>query len=211
MVVCAPGDWADPCGVNSLSSAVECGGHAGSYLWRSVVSVSSVLETPRSLWIGFELRIEMEPTLEEPTTLTMLRRILLLVLLVGLGGLATELVFLKHLESPAQLIPLGLIAAAFVVIAWETMRPGPGGIIALQILMVLFIAAGLLGMYFHYVANVEFQREIDPSIGGAALFWKAMAAKTPPALAPGSMLQLGLIGLAYAYRHPALGSPGTRV
>ncbi len=29
-----------------------------------------------------------------------------------------------------------------------------------------------------------------------------MAAKTPPALAPGSMAQLGLIGLAYTYRHP---------
>jgi hypothetical protein len=58
-------------------------------------------------------------------------------------------------------------------------------------------------MYFHYIANVEFQREVDPSIGGTALFWKAMGAKTPPALAPGSMLQLGLIGLAYAYRHPA--------
>ena len=41
-----------------------------------------------------------------------------------------------------------------------------------------------------------------------ALFWKAMAAKTPPALAPGAMTQLGLLGLAYAFRHPALGRPG---
>ena len=74
--------------------------------------------------------------------------------------------------------------------------------------MALFVLTGVLGIGFHYAANVEFQREMDPSIHGMALFWKAMAAKTPPALAPGSMTQLGLLGLAYAFRHPALGRPG---
>jgi hypothetical protein len=69
--------------------------------------------------------------------------------------------------------------------------------------MVLFVVAGALGIYYHYAANVEFQREVDPSLVGTALFWKAMAAKAPPALAPGSMAQLGLIGLAYTFRHPA--------
>jgi len=68
--------------------------------------------------------------------------------------------------------------------------------------MVLFIIAGMLGIYLHYRANVEFQREVDPSIAGRELLVKAMTAKTPPALAPGSMSQLGLIGLAYAYRYP---------
>jgi len=29
-----------------------------------------------------------------------------------------------------------------------------------------------------------------------------MTAKTPPALAPGAMIQLGLLGLVYTYRHP---------
>jgi hypothetical protein len=55
----------------------------------------------------------------------------------------------------------------------------------------------------HYRANVEFQREVDPSIAGRALLVKAMKAKAPPALAPGTMTQLGLIGLAYAYRYPS--------
>ena len=68
--------------------------------------------------------------------------------------------------------------------------------------MVLFIASGILGMYLHYRANVEFQREVDPAIAGRELLMKAITAKTPPALAPGSMSQLGLIGLAYAYRYP---------
>jgi hypothetical protein len=74
--------------------------------------------------------------------------------------------------------------------------------------MVLFVVAGALGVYYHYVANVDFQREVDPSVQGMALFWKAMSAKTPPALAPGAMAQLGLIGLAYTFRHPAGRSRG---
>jgi hypothetical protein len=52
--------------------------------------------------------------------------------------------------------------------------------------------------------NVEFQRDIDPSMGELALMRKAIRAKSPPALAPGAMIQLGLIGLTSTYRHPRL-------
>ncbi len=132
-------------------------------------------------------------------TLLVIRRILLGILLIGLVGMGIELLFLQHDEDATQLIPLVLIALAFVTIAWHVAKGSPASLGLLQVTMVLFIAAGLLGMYLHYRANVAFQREVDPAITGHALFWKAMMAKTPPALAPGSMSQLGLIGLAYAY------------
>jgi hypothetical protein len=140
---------------------------------------------------------------EEARTLAMLRRLLLIVLVVGMVGTAAELLLLKHDEEALQLVPLVLIGGALGVSSWQAARPGRASLSALQIMMVLFIVAGVLGMYFHFAANVAFQREVDPSIAGMALFWKAVAAKTPPALAPGSMAQLGLIGLAYSYRHPA--------
>jgi hypothetical protein len=66
------------------------------------------------------------------------------------------------------------------------------------------IVSGALGIYLHYVATTEFQLEMDPSLRGFALFKKAIVAKAPPALAPGAMTQLGLIGLAYTFRHPSL-------
>jgi hypothetical protein len=66
--------------------------------------------------------------------------------------------------------------------------------------MLVFLAAGAAGLYYHYRANVEFQLESDPSLTGRALLWKVMRAKVPPALAPGVMVQLGLIGLVYTYR-----------
>jgi hypothetical protein len=139
----------------------------------------------------------------ESSTLTVIRRVLLGILSLGLLGLGTELLLLKHVESPTQWIAPGLIAVALAILVWHVLERGPASVLALDCAMVLFLLAGALGMYYHYVANVEFQREVDPSVTGRALFWKAVAAKAPPALAPGAMTQLGLIGLAYTFRHPA--------
>lgn len=136
-------------------------------------------------------------------TLANVRRVLLLILFIGIVGLTVELLFLAHDEEATQLIPLVLLGLGFAVALWHAVRQSAASLMALQIVMVLFVAAGGLGIFMHYGASVEFQRELDPSIGGMALFWKAMAAKTPPPLAPGSMSQLGLIGLAYSYGHPA--------
>jgi hypothetical protein len=67
--------------------------------------------------------------------------------------------------------------------------------------MALFLVAGVAGVYYHYRANVEFQRESDPSIAGRALLTAVLHAKVPPALAPGILVQLGLLGIAYTYRY----------
>lgn len=144
-------------------------------------------------------RIDAKPVAEANIAI---RRMLLGILLIGLTGMGVELLLLKHDEEATQVIPLALIALAFAALAWNEAQHSGASLLAVQITMVLFIAAGPLGTYLHYQANVEFQREVDPSIAGRALFWKAMTAKTPPALAPGSMVQLGLIGLAYAFGYP---------
>ena len=136
-------------------------------------------------------------------TLDSIRRVLLAILVVGLVGTATELLLLEHDEEVIQLIPFALIVAAFLAIAWHALDQRGASLRVFQVVMVLFIVAGGLGIVLHFRANVEFQREVDPSIAGRALIVKAMTAKTPPALAPGSMVQLGLIGLAYAYRYPS--------
>ena len=70
--------------------------------------------------------------------------------------------------------------------------------------MALCIVAGATGIILHYRGNLEFQLEMDPSQSHWTLFKKAMHAKVPPALAPGVMAQLGLLGLLYTFRHPGL-------
>jgi hypothetical protein len=141
---------------------------------------------------------------EATSTIGGLRRVLLGILLLGMVGTTTELLLLKHDEDVTQLIPLILLGAGYVTVAWNFLRRTRLSLIALQIVMLCFIASGLLGMMFHYQANVEFQLEMDPQLGGSKLLWQTLQAKTPPALSPGVMVQLGLIGLAYTFRHPAV-------
>jgi hypothetical protein len=137
------------------------------------------------------------------------RRILLAILLLGVIGISAELLLLNHVEDASQWIPLALCAATVVLSAAVAFAPTTATIRAFQLLMVLLIISGALGIYLHYGATTAFQLEMDPTLKGLALFKKAILAKAPPALAPGAMTQLGLIGLAYTFKHPALGSGRT--
>jgi hypothetical protein len=132
------------------------------------------------------------------------RRLLLATLWLGLAGTCTELILLKHTEDLRQWIPLVLIAFSFVVLAWHGMGRGPASARVIRWLMAGFIVSGLAGIYFHYKGSVEFKLESNPSLAGWELFWQAIGNKAPPLLAPGAMIQLGLLGLAYTYKHPAL-------
>ena len=132
-----------------------------------------------------------------------IRAILLLALVSGLVGLGTELLLLEHFEDWRQKVPLGLIALGMLVLIWHAIDRRGTPVRALQLLMVVFIAAGAIGMTFHYQGNVEFELELYPSMSGLELFKKSMMGATP-ALAPGAMVQLALIGLAYCYKHPRL-------
>jgi hypothetical protein len=145
----------------------------------------------------------------ESPVLRAVRRLLLLILAIGMLGTATDLVLIEHYEEAWQLSPLALIGVALIIVAILWFRATPAGVTALRIAMVLFIASGALGVLLHYNGNREFQTELDPSLTGWALFAKVVTAKAPPAMAPGAMVQLGLIGLLFTYRHPALSRPLT--
>jgi hypothetical protein len=130
----------------------------------------------------------------------MLRRFLLVILTIGMAGTVVELLLLKHDEDAIQRVPLVLLGAGLASVLWHAVRPGTTSARVVRMVMTAFVAAGLAGVYYHYRANVEFQLETDPSLAGAALLRKVLAAKAPPALAPGVMIQFGLLGLAYTYR-----------
>src|SRR5687768_2527361 len=137
-------------------------------------------------------------------TLQNIRRFVLLVVSLGTVGMAIELFLIGHFEDLNQLIPLVLAGTGLVVIAWAVAYPTLLGVRVLQLVMLSFAGAGIIGITLHYQANADFQREIDPNIAGRDLFWKVLEATAPPALSPGLMVQLGLLGLIYTYKHPAL-------
>ena len=123
-------------------------------------------------------------------------------------GTAADLMLLDHHEDAWQLVPLVLIGLGLAAAAACAWAAGPGAILLLRVVMVSFVGAGVLGVLLHYFGNVEFQKELDPQQAGWPLFVKAITAKAPPALAPAVMIQMGLLGLLYTYRHPASGRPG---
>jgi hypothetical protein len=135
-----------------------------------------------------------------------LRRALLVVVLVGAAGLLAELALLEHYDSAWQWAPLALLGVVLGIAGALAWRPTRGVLRCFRALMALCVVAGAVGVYLHYRGNVEFELEREPALGGLALLWAAVRGATP-ALAPGALAQLGLVGLAYAFRHPLLRRP----
>jgi hypothetical protein len=129
----------------------------------------------------------------------------LAVFLFGLLGTGLELFFLDHTLGFNQLIPVVLLVMSLLVLGWHTLERKSASIRAFQITMVLLVIAGIVGTGLHYQANEEFELEGDPDLSGMELIPGVLAGPAP-ALAPGAMIQLGLLGLVYTFRHPALES-----
>ena len=141
---------------------------------------------------------------DESKVVARLRQILLAILLLGLMGSGAELLLTGHTEDWRQWIPLLLIGACLLTLLWFQFGCRAASLVWFRWLMAAFVLAGFAGIYFHYLGSAEFKLESNPSLSGLSLLWEAIRSKTPPALAPGVMIQLGLIGLAYAYKHPLL-------
>lgn len=133
----------------------------------------------------------------------LLRDLFLAVIVIGMLGLTAELLLMEHTESWEQWIPIVALALGVGVTLWLRLHTSRASVRVFTTLMALYLGAGLLGVYFHYEGNVEFVLERTPELSGLALAWEALRGATP-ALAPGAMAQLGLMGLVYAYGHPSI-------
>ena len=122
-------------------------------------------------------------------------------MILGIVGLLVELLLIEHTETGIQWIPIVVLFAGLASCLWLAVRPGYASLRTFQAIMVIFVVSGLAGLYFHYAGNVEFALERDSALSGASLAWKALRGATP-ALAPGALAQLGLLGLAYTYTRP---------
>jgi hypothetical protein len=139
----------------------------------------------------------------EAETLAAIRKLLLAALCLGVLGTIGELILLRHIDEAAQWLPVVALTTAIPILIWHGASPGVASVRTLQVLMAVFIVLGLAGLGFHYSSNVEFERELHPDEHGWQFLRKTVAGATP-VLAPGSMVLLGLVGLAHAYRHPSI-------
>jgi len=72
--------------------------------------------------------------------------------------------------------------------------------------MIVMVVTGGVGVALHMRGGLEFQTESEPDAPRRVLYWKMLRAKAPPALAPGVLIQLGLLGLIYVHRPAEHGS-----
>ena len=136
-----------------------------------------------------------------------LRSFLLLIFVLGVIGSAVELLLLGHTEDWRQWVPLALFVLSFPVLLFHAIARRALTFRILQATMLMFVISGGVGCWFHYQAKREFKLETNPALTGWELIREAIVSgTTPPILAPGVMIQLGLIGLAYGYCRPSLSS-----
>ncbi len=140
---------------------------------------------------------------------TILRRGLLLIFVLGTVGLGTELLLLDHFEEWRQQVPLVLLVLGLVLLAVRLFYRGAIILRLFRLTMLAFVLGGIVGLWFHLSSNMEFELEMYPTLSGLELLSKALSGAMP-ALAPGALVQLGLIGFLYTYQHPALSREQTK-
>ncbi len=129
------------------------------------------------------------------------RRLALGVLLLGLVGTGTELLLLGHYEDRLQWAPILMLVAGVLSATAVAVRPTARLVNLLRAIMALYLPVAGVGLYLHINSNVEFELEMRSSLDGFELMRESLTGAIP-ALAPGAMLQLGLIGLLVCFRHP---------
>lgn len=139
-----------------------------------------------------------------------LRQLVFWLIVFGMAGLLVELILLEHYDGWRQWIPLVLLALGLIATAVVGRNVTPATLKGFRVLMALYVVIGGLGLWFHLSGNMEFALERDATLTGVRLLLKSVHGGTP-ILAPGALTQLGLLGLAFAFRHPALsGASATR-
>lgn len=141
----------------------------------------------------------------EPPVARALRRVLLALALLGVLATATELALIGHWGSTARVIPWGLLLLAGATLLLAAWKPGVRTLRSLQVALVIVALGSGVGVLEHAAGNLATTREVAD---GAALAPKELVLGTltggAPALAPGILVQVALLGLAFTYRHPAL-------
>jgi hypothetical protein len=76
--------------------------------------------------------------------------------------------------------------------------------------MYLFLIFGVDGILTHYHFAVQAALKSHPELAGTPLLFATLTGKIP-LLAPGMMLQIGLLGLIYTFQHPLGARFGKRI
>ncbi len=124
------------------------------------------------------------------------KKVIITAFLFMLLGTALELYLLDHYEDTLQLIPLLCIGTAILVIFLLFFQRTAFLLSVFKFILALTALSGFYGAFLHLRANYEFEKEMTPTANGWELFLESLSGALP-ALAPGSMIVLALLGYSY--------------
>lgn len=90
------------------------------------------------------------------STITLLRRALAAILVLGIVGAEVELLLLKHTDGVWQLAPIVLNGVALLVCGWYALTRNAAAIRTLQAVMIIFLVSGGIGMIQHFRGNIAY-------------------------------------------------------
>jgi hypothetical protein len=137
---------------------------------------------------------------DEATVLERLRKGLLVVVALGFAGTGVDLLLLAHYEDTLQVAPFVIVSLCLLAVGWHAISRGRASLLLMRVVMAGAIAGAAAGVTLHYRGSMEFQLEMDPSLGGFDLMSRVMTSKAPPTMAPLNLAVLGLVGIASTYR-----------
>jgi hypothetical protein len=134
--------------------------------------------------------------MSDAATLQALRIYLLVIIVLVLCGLELELLMLNHVNTPLQLLPVGLVGGDIAGVFWSLISPNGTSLRILKGVLMACTIIGALGIAIHSAFYVSDK-------WNKAHGRRGLEREVPP-LAPAAMLPLGLMGLACTFRHPLL-------
>jgi hypothetical protein len=134
---------------------------------------------------------------------------------LGVAGLLIELAFLRHWSTIGALVVWPTLVAAALAVVALARRPAPGRVRVVRWLALAVVVVGVVGMVLHVNENLiagPLDRNYASTWDSLSLLEQLLLAVTggvgpAPALAPGSMSELGLAIALATVRHPALRRP----
>jgi hypothetical protein len=144
----------------------------------------------------------MPANASDDATLKGMRLLIMAAIAVALTVTEAELIYVGHTgTNNGQLIAVVLVAAGLTVSTWHAIARNTTSIVVFRFTMYLFLVFGLDGMLTHYNAAVHAALKLHPTLAGLPLLTATLSGSIP-LLAPGMLIQVGLLGLVYTFNHP---------
>ena len=140
--------------------------------------------------------------ISDAQTLRCVRLLILAAIAAALIVTEAELLFVGHTGSNnGQVIAVVLVSLGLITVSCHAILRNTSSIVVLRLTMYLFLIFGIDGLFTHYHWAVQSALKSQPTLVGMPLVYATLSGKIP-LLAPGMLIEIGLLGLIYTFQHP---------